>query len=227
MAAAERNPPLLVLPRGRHAAAREIVWESQRERMLAGMAQAVADKGYARVAVADVIAIAGVSRKTFYEHFANKDACLLAAFDAGVDAMLAAIDEAIHAEAPDWMAAAAAGSRCYLEMLAANPAVARTFLVEVLAAGPEALERRAQVHERFAAQLAEVHASARRDLPELPEPAPHLFRACVGAVNELVTERLLREGAASLPGLLEDVLEVQVELLIGREVAERILPAPG
>src|SRR5687768_6636573 len=112
MAAADRNPTLLVLPRGRHAAAREIVWESQRERMLAAMAEAVAAKGYARVAVADVIALAGVSRKTFYEHFANKDACLLAAFDAGVELLLEAIDEAIHAEAPDWLAAAAAGSRC-------------------------------------------------------------------------------------------------------------------
>ena len=67
------------LPRGRHAATREIVWTSQRERLLEAMAGVVADKGYARVAVADVIDHAGVSRKTFYEHFANKEACFLAA----------------------------------------------------------------------------------------------------------------------------------------------------
>src|SRR5258707_2850574 len=93
------------LPRGRHAAPPEVVWESQRGRMLEAMALAVAEKGYAATAVADVIARAGVSRKTFYEHFANREACFLAAYDAGVEALLAAIDEAIAA-APDWQHAA-------------------------------------------------------------------------------------------------------------------------
>src|SRR4051794_24535271 len=89
------SPPTRPLPRGRHAAPREVVWESQRGRMLAAMATAVGEKGYAEVAVADVIARAGVSRKTFYEHFENKQQCFLAAYDAGVEMMLGAIDEAI------------------------------------------------------------------------------------------------------------------------------------
>ena len=162
------DEPLRVLPRGRHAATREIVWASQRERMLEAMADATAERGYARVAVADVIERAGVSRRTFYEHFANKEACFLDAYDAGVNRVLGVIEAEARAAAPDWLAGAAAGSRCYLEMLAANPAFARTFLVEVLAAGPEALERRSRVHERFAALLAEILSSARRDVPELP-----------------------------------------------------------
>ena len=76
------DPPL---PRGRHAAPREVVWESQRGRLLAAMAEVVASKGYGAVAVRDVIARAGVSRKTFYEHFDNKEECFLAAYDAGVE----------------------------------------------------------------------------------------------------------------------------------------------
>src|SRR5215211_3537803 len=80
------GPPLATpLPRGRHAAPPEVVWESQRGRMLAAMATAVGEKGYAEVAVADVIARAGVSRKTFYEQFDNKLGCFLAAYDAGVE----------------------------------------------------------------------------------------------------------------------------------------------
>jgi AcrR family transcriptional regulator len=204
-----------VLPRGRHAASREVVWESQRERMLAAMAEAVAAKGYARVAVADVISRAGVSRKTFYEQFSNKDECFIAAYDASVALLLDGIQEAIDEAAPDWIAAATAGTRAYLEMLEANPALARTFLVEVLAAGPEALARRGAVHERFAQQLATVHAAARRDMPELPEVAPHVFRACVGAINELVTERLERSGPEGLADLAGPVLDVQVKLLMG------------
>ena len=214
-------PQPQVLPRGRHAASREIVWTSQRERMLEAMAAAVAEKTYARVAVADVIERAGVSRKTFYEQFANKEECFLAAYDAGVDRVVEGIDEAIAAAAPDWLGAAAAGSRRYLETLADNPALARTFLVEVLAAGPVALERRTAVHARFAAQLATVHAAMREDLPELPDRPPHVFRACVGAVDELVTAHLLDHGAARLPDLLGPVVEVQTALLIGRELAAR------
>jgi AcrR family transcriptional regulator len=112
--------------------------------MLAAMATAVGEKGYGSVAVADVIARAGVSRRAFYEHFDNKEECFLAAYDAGVESMLAAIDDAIGRAAADGpLAIARAGTERYLSTLAANPAFARTFLVEVLAAGPRALERRA------------------------------------------------------------------------------------
>ena len=214
-----------MLPRGRHAASPEVVRASQRGRMLAGMAGAVAEKGYARVAVADVIARAGVSRKTFYEHFENKEECFLAAYDFGVQVLLEAVDEVIAAAAPDWLAAASASTQRYLETLAANPNFARTFLVEVLAAGPRAIERRADVHQRFANQLAHAFAAARRDLPELPETPDYLFRAYVGAINELVTDTLVQEGAQALPGLLEPVLDVQAPLLMGPELAARIRQA--
>jgi AcrR family transcriptional regulator len=218
MSADPQTPPPRVLPRGRHAASRAIVWESQRERMLAAMAEAVAEKGYGRVAVADVVERAGVSRKTFYEHFANKEACFLAAYDAGVDELLGAIEEGIGA-GEDWQAAVMSGTLAYLETLAANPAFARTFLVEVLAAGPAAFARRTAVHERFAAQLAAVHGAVRERAPELPEVPPHVYRACVGAVNELVVERLVERGAESLPELAGALFDVQVSLFVGRERA--------
>src|SRR3954463_13954480 len=90
---------LRVLPRGRHAAPREVVAESQRERLLVAMADEVAAKGYANVAVADVIERAGVSRRSFYEHFTNKEDAFLAAYDAGVAGLLEAIGEAEEAAA--------------------------------------------------------------------------------------------------------------------------------
>jgi AcrR family transcriptional regulator len=180
--------------------------------LLAAMAEVVGTKGYAAVAVADVIAGAGVSRKTFYEHFDNKEECFLAAYDAGVELMLGAIDAAIADAAPgDPVAIARAGTARYLEILAANSAFARTFLVEVLAAGPRALERRSRVHARFADQLATIHrAAGGAGSP----PAPHVFRACVGAIHELVTEHLLRRGAETLPSLVEDLVEVERALLL-------------
>ena len=216
---------LNVLPRGRHAAPRPVVREAQRRRMLVAMVQAVAEKGYARVAVADVIERAGVSRKTFYEQFANKDECFLAAYDATVDDLLATIDEALEALAPDWLGAHRAAVHAYLEALATSPQFAKAFLIEVLGAGPEALKRRAAVQERFAAQLEGVHRRARQDIPEIPEVPRHTFRAAVGAVNELVTAHVLEHGAPTLPELADAVLDVQLALLLGRQVAAELAAA--
>ena len=134
-------------------------------------------KGYARVAVADVIERAGVSRKTFYEQFANKDECFLAAYDASVDELLAKIDEALEALAPDWLAAHRAAVEAYLDTLAGGPAFAKALLIEVLGAGPEALSRRAAVEQRFAEQLEDVHRRARTGHPRDPRgPAAHVPR---------------------------------------------------
>ena len=82
------------LPRGPHQLAREEVLASQRARMLEAMAHAVAAKGYAATTVADVVGGAGVSRKTFYEHFQDKEDCFLAAFDAGVQVLVDTVERA-------------------------------------------------------------------------------------------------------------------------------------
>jgi AcrR family transcriptional regulator len=189
-----------------------VVAESQRERLLVAMADATAEKGYANVAVADVIERAGVSRRSFYEHFSNKEECFLAAYDAGVDGMLEEI-AAAEAGAASLLESARAGTEVYLQILADNPAFARTFLIEVLGAGRAALERRDAVHERFAQRMAEAHAAMSDAVGGLPTPAPYIFRAAVGAIHELVIDRLLKEGAAALPALLEPILEVELRLL--------------
>jgi AcrR family transcriptional regulator len=202
------------LPRGPHRLTRETVIESQRGRMIDAIAVAVADKGYGATTVGDVVSGAGVSRKTFYEQFANKQECFLAAYDAGVESILAAIDEAIAGAGPDPVAIATAGTRRYLETLAASPAFARTFLVEVLAAGPEALARRTRAHERCATQLAQIHRAACGQDPDCPELPPHTFRACVGAIHELVTDHVIHRGAGTLPDLLEPILAIERALLL-------------
>jgi AcrR family transcriptional regulator len=204
------TPALRVLPRGRHAAPREVVADSQRERLLVAMADATAAKGYAHVAVADVIERAGVSRRSFYEHFANKEECFLAAYDAGVSGLLEAIAEAEADAGQGLVARARAGTEAYLQILADNPAFARTFLIEVLGAGPEALARRDAVHERFAQRLVEGYRAAAGDLPE---PPGYISRAAVGAIHELVMDRMLKQGAAELPELLGPILEIELRLL--------------
>src|SRR3954470_5958902 len=184
---------LRVLPRGRHAAPREVVADSQRERVLVAMADAVAAKGYAHVAVADVIERAGVSRRSFYELFSNKEDAFLAAYDAGVEGLLEAIAEAEAAAADaapqggGLLARARAGTEVYLQLLADNPAFARTFLIEVLGAGPAAPERRDAAHQRCAQRLGDTYDAIAADVGGgLPRPAGYVFRAAVGAIHELV-----------------------------------------
>src|SRR5256714_4119523 len=161
------------LPRGRHRLSREQVLASQRGRMLAAMAEAVAEKGYVGTAVADVIERAGVSRETFYEQFSDKEDCFLAAYDTGVEALL------------EVMVDAAAGSRAspekrldrvlsaYFAGLAAEPAFARAFLIEVYAVGPRALERRGGGPPRGGASVAgSLWAPAPPPPPPPPAPPP-------------------------------------------------------
>lgn len=90
--------------------------------------------------------------------------------------------------------------------MAARPGFARAFLIEVLGAGAQALALRDVVQQRFAAQLEAIHRRARLDIPEIPELAPHVFRAAVGAADELVTAHVLERGADTLPELVEAIL---------------------
>src|SRR4051812_36310043 len=199
------DPPR-VLPRGRHRIDREVVLASQRGRLIEGIAAAVAEKGYSAATVGEVVTRAGVSRKTFYEHFADKLECFLAAYDAGVEVLLANIQAAWDGPG-SFAERQGAAVDAYLRTLAGAPDFARTFLIEALAAGPPALARRAEVHARVASQMWAAHA-------ELPERAPMAFAAAaVGAVNELVAERIRQGGINTLLELADTVRAIQMRLL--------------
>ena len=204
------------LPRGPHRLAREEVLASQRARMLEAMAHAVAAKGYAATTVADVVGGAGVSRKTFYEHFQDKEECFLAAFDAGVGVLVNAVERATLEASGEWRNHIRAGVRAYLSTLAAVPDFARTFLIEVLAAGPRALARRAEVHGRFAEVLKTLHETYRADHPEeIPELPDEVFVAIVGAVNELVSDRVRKGRTIDLLELEPVISYLQIAFLAG------------
>jgi AcrR family transcriptional regulator len=187
--------------------------------MLEAMADSVSEKGYPATTVADVVGRAGVSRKTFYEHFSDKEDCFLAAYDAVVDILMTQVIDAREG-IDDWSTAMRASLRAYLETMAAAPAMARTFFVEVLAAGPRALERRAEVHRRFAELSRNLHEQARRDHPELPELPDAAYRAMVGAINELVFELVRQDRAAELPKLEDEILFLQLSVFAGSQAAQ-------
>jgi AcrR family transcriptional regulator len=193
------------LPAGRHALTREVVLASQRGRLLDAMAQAVADHGYGACTVAHVVTRAEVSRKTFYEHFSDKEACFLALYDTGIAYVLGRIAETISdaSVAAHPRERVAAGLRTFLAVLAEEPAFCRTIVIEVHAAGAEALRRRRAVIEVFAQRYEDINAELRAADDSIA-PLPHdAALALIGAILELVAIRVGDGRIAELPGLAD------------------------
>src|SRR4051794_7551636 len=209
------------LPRGPHRLAREIIEASQRGRLLDAIAEVVAEKGYAAATVADVIAHAGVSRRTFYEYFRDKEDCFLAAYDTGVEVLLETVRQAGEGIA-DPLERTRARVRAYLATLAAEPAFARTFEIEIAAAGPRAQVRRRQVYERFAEVGRQDATEARRAVPGLPEPPEEVYLAAVGATGAVVSSGAAEGGVANLPALERVAPHTQWALVAGIVLPARL-----
>jgi AcrR family transcriptional regulator len=200
------------LPRGTHGLDRDVVEASQRTRLLEAVGRAVAERGYAAATIDDVVGRAGVSKKTFYEHFADKQDCFLAAYEAASEELLERVREA-HAAEDDWLERTRAGVRAYLRWLSAEPALARVFLIEVAAAGPQALEQREGLRDRYAELMRERRVDGQTKLPI------EVFHAVVAAVDDVVVRHIRESGAEDLPALEPLLVYLQVALLAGPEAA--------
>jgi AcrR family transcriptional regulator len=182
------------------------VLASQSGRMLEACCRAVAEKGYARFTVADVLAGSGVSRETFYEHFSDKDDCFRAAYQLATDEVVAAMttadpgDDAPPLERWDRMLTS------YLELMAREDGYARVFLVDVYAAGEEILVQRRQVLDRFVDLIAAL-MGARRQADRFA------CEALVAAVSSLVTVRVAVGDLDELPKLRRPIMDVSRRLL--------------
>ena len=139
---------------------------SHRERLIEAMATSIAEKGYRESTVADVVRIARTSRRTFYEHFADRAACFLALFDATNDAMMEQIAAAVDPSAElDQQVQDAIDA--YLENVTTHPALYHSFVRELPGLGDAGADRVRAVTERFARTLVELVESGRRMHPEL------------------------------------------------------------
>lgn len=208
------EPPIFdALPRGRHGLTREQVITSQRVRLLVGMAETVAEKGYARTSVADVLKRVHVSRETFYEHFADKQACFLAAFDKGAELLLVSVQEVLGSCDLPPMERVDEALAAYLARLASEPALARTFLLEVYAAGPTATARRFEMQNEFTDMLNAVLLGDDR-WRSLPDPR-FTCQVLVGGIGAMVTGRVAAGEHGSLPDLREPIMTMVRALLAG------------
>ncbi|HET6509920.1 MAG TPA: TetR/AcrR family transcriptional regulator [Baekduia sp.] len=201
------------LPSGRHGLPRDFVISNQRERILGGVMIAVSRNGYGRTRVEDVIALAGVSRRTFYDHFANKHEAFMAAYDFVVEQLRVGVAGA-YATGGTWASKVRRGLAAFLNLLAGEPELAHVCIVEVVAAGPDALERRMAAMADFRQFLT----------PPTPEHPPVIVSAVtaetvVGGVYEVIYSRVVTHRTEELPGLLPALLYSVLLPFAGPEIA--------
>lgn len=181
----------------------------QRERLTTAMAHVVAEVGYEETTVEQVLVEAGISRRTFYELYDDREDCFLAAYDAAMQRVLRTVTDAyLDCEEPERRIEHALET--FLQLLAAEPDLARMCVVEVFAAGSRARERRADAMEHLAKLVEHALGELRGDdkLDRLSA------QALIGAVHELIYLPIDRRDTASLPGMASEIVATQVAPLV-------------
>jgi AcrR family transcriptional regulator len=210
-------------PSGSRKLPADLVHAVQRERLIAAMLDAAATIGYRDTNVQDVIERAGVSRPTFYDHFANKDDCFLAAFDASAQRLRSRV-AAAAARGESWRSRLRLGLAAVLAFAAAEPQTARTLIVEARAASPAASQRRIELLDGLAACL-DACAS---ELQQRPDRSPLTAAGVVGGIESVLYGRLCRDEAEQLEALLPSLMYFAVLPYEGQDAAaEELGPAPG
>lgn len=208
-------------PSGIRSLPSDLVSAVQRERILAAMLRATAELGYRDVSVQDVLERAGVSRPTFYEHFENKEACFLAAFDAAAARLRGRIGAA-SAEGEGWRAQLRGGLEELLGFVAEEPDAAMSLIVDARAACPPALLRRDELLDHFASCLdSQVRTEADGEPPSAIAAA-----GIVGGIEALLYSRLNKGEADDLQALLPSLMYFAVLPYEGHAAASEELAAP-
>jgi AcrR family transcriptional regulator len=199
-----------------------LVSQTQRSRMLSSAVAVIAERGYGEMSVARITAAAGVSRRTFYDLFKDREDCFIAAFEDTVararEAMLAG-----YASEQGWLAQTRAGLRALLLFLDREPGIRSLLVVDALQAGPRVLRRRAEILERLSRALHDggCRAGTGGELPALTG------EAVTGAVLGVIHTRLLVKRPGRMADLVNPLMSVIVLPYLGPEAAQEELSRPA
>jgi AcrR family transcriptional regulator len=190
------------LPRGPHRLGADAVAENQRRRMHGAMIEAVAANGYGRTSVKQVVTLAGVSRRAFYEQFSNKQECFLSTLDLISARVEAHIDESYRASQGSLEERLGAALRSFAEAVRANPKGSRVMLVDAPSAGPAGWARLTKTLTSLEARMAASFAHA-SDAAPLPGP---VARAIVGGLRRATFVLLVENREQEMPAMAEHML---------------------
>lgn len=163
--------------------------ETIRRDLIGALAGCVAEKGYAATTIADIVAMARVSKRTFYEHFSGKEDCLLALYEHACSGLVKVIRGAGTID-QRWPQRISDGAAAFLSALDSMPEFSRTLLVEMQGAGERAFRLRQETLRGFASTLVELVNAARPANPEIGPLTLSQALAIVGGINELLLQAL-------------------------------------
>jgi AcrR family transcriptional regulator len=203
------------LPPGRHGLPREFVEENQRGRIAAGMIKVVVAEGYAAASVAKVIAAGSVSRRTFYNHYTDKETAYFDVYRQVVDFLIEAMGEARDDERGGWAAKVRAALAALLGAYSANPDLVRFTLVAPPAAGGEAAAAYREFLERVLALIGEGRPKRAR------RPLPAAEYGLVGGLAGLLVAAVEEGSGDALERLLPELTELVLTPYLGRAAAAK------
>ena len=209
------------LPAGRHGLPREFIAQNQRERIITALVDTVAERGYNATTVAHITKAASVSRRTFYEHFADKEACFLAAYEMVADHIRDSMQVAAEAF-EEWPQKVRAALGTMLSFLAGEPELARVCMIEPVAAGGEIAAKHRASMQGFVEILkaGRPEHSGERPLPEATEAT------LVGGIVSLIVREINAGRTEQLEDLLPDLVELTLAPYLGAEEASRLARQP-
>ena len=175
----------LLIPAGRHTLGAGEVSERQRERLLRAIASCASERGYSQTTIADIVRVARTSRSAFYDHFADKESCFLAAYEQMTAAYIKA-SLAAAAKVSSWRAKLDVGIDTYFRFMAEHPEVAISTVVEIHCVGERGLEARAKALADWMRTIEGVAVLARREGAALPELDEVAFAAIILAAEAYV-----------------------------------------
>jgi AcrR family transcriptional regulator len=196
---------------------REFIVRHQRRRIISALAAEISERDYGAVTVADVVKRAGVSRNTFYERFSDKESCFLEAQKFAISSALERIAEAAG-ESEKWPEQVAAGLVAFLRFVAEDPPLARTCMVDAVAAGPVGAECYQEALQPLVSLL-KVGRTVSLFGEELPET---IEEAVVGGIFWIVYQRLTRCPVEDVERLLPELVEFALTPYLGAEAAHAL-----
>ena len=178
-------------------------------RLLQGMADVVQMKAYGDITIADIVRAAGVSKRSFYEHFQSKEACFLALYAAASASALRTLRASLDPDQP-WEHQIEHGLNAYFEHLSAGPGLLRALFIDIHFLGEAGSQARRAVMQGLADYMLDTvngdrHRGSEHHFPKL---SPTMALATVGSINELVLDAVERGAAAELPKLTTDAVAV-------------------
>jgi AcrR family transcriptional regulator len=210
------------LPRGRHGLSPEFVARNQRERLINGLTEVLYEVGYQKTTVSLIGQRASVSKSDFYKHFASKDDCFFAAYEAAIGRVRRQVEDACSRYSEDeWAPRMRDGIASLLQLFGSDPALASIVLVEGLRAGRG-------VYDRYQAALESFVPRLRAGVPGPPagEAVPEAMdEAVVGGIASLLARRVLAGEVERIEELLPQVLEFALTPYLGATEARRIISA--